>query len=416
MGNWGVYLSEGSFNVGEFGLNLVKQIVEKFEGRPPGSENERAAANFISNELSKYVDEISIEEFEFHPKAFLGFINIVLILYILSLLLMYYNYNLYAFILAVIGFTILFEEFFRYREFIDPIFPKRKSVNVIGKLKSKDETVYRVIISGHHDSAFEFRLLSLNRYFYLFTVILSIVASYLLLITSTIAFLVDVINYLGFSEFSQIIYMVKFYLWWILLIMLPFMLPMFFFASNDGVPGAVDNLSSVAVVLSIAKELHETDKRFKNVEVLFISFGAEEAGLRGSRRYVSKHLDELRNTETYVLNMEMLAEEGPIMIITKEKTTGTVHSSELTELVEKVASNVGIRVERVEMPSFGGGTDATSFSRAGIKAITLQASKFNMNTFKYYHTKRDTLDKINPKALENTHKLVKALLEQLDEE
>ncbi|MGQ4892245.1 MAG: M28 family metallopeptidase [Candidatus Njordarchaeia archaeon] len=403
-----------SFDVGEFGLKFVRNVINKFDGRAPGSAKEREAAEYISKELSKYVDDVSIEEFELHPKAFLGFINIVLVLYIATVILMYYRYNFYAFFVSIIGFIILFEEFFRYKEFIDPLFPKRKSVNVIGRLKPLSEPKYTVIISGHHDSAFEFRLLALNRYFYLFTVILGILGSYLLVVASTIAFIGDLLNYINLPQFAHWFVLAKFYLWWILVIILPFMLPMFFFASNKAVPGAVDNLSSVAVVLSIAKELHEENRRFENIEVLFISFGSEEAGLRGSRRFVSKHLEELKKHETYVLNMEMLSQDIPILILTKEKTTGTTHSMELAELVEKVAEKVGIPIEKVEMPSFGGGTDATSFSRAGIKAITLQGSKFNMETFKYYHTRRDTPDKINPKILVKTHKLIKAFLDYLD--
>jgi hypothetical protein len=38
-----------------------------------------------------------------------------------------------------------------------------------------------------------------------------------------------------------------------------------------------------------------------------ISFGGEEAGLRGSRRYVERHLDDLRRLDARNLNMEMIA-------------------------------------------------------------------------------------------------------------
>lgn len=62
-----------------------------------------------------------------------------------------------------------------------------------------------------------------------------------------------------------------------------------------------------------------------DTEVRFIPFGAEQAGLRGSRRYVERHLEDLRRLDARDLNMEMIA-HPEITILTSEKS-GTVRNS-----------------------------------------------------------------------------------------
>ena len=65
---------------------------------------------------------------------------------------------------------------------------------------------------------------------------------------------------------------------------------------KDGgtVPGAADNLSASALSVAMCRFLVKNPSCIPDdTEIRFISFGSEEAGLRGSRRYVERHLDEL---------------------------------------------------------------------------------------------------------------------------
>src|SRR5512136_1756548 len=61
-------------------------------------------------------------------------------------------------------------EFILYREFVDPFFKKKQSVNVIGTLRKPGiENAKRLLIlSGHHDSALENTWLGFLRYGFLF--------------------------------------------------------------------------------------------------------------------------------------------------------------------------------------------------------------------------------------------------------
>jgi Zn-dependent M28 family amino/carboxypeptidase len=43
-----------------------------------------------------------------------------------------------------------------------------------------------------------------------------------------------------------------------------------------------------------------------DTEIRFITFGSEEAGVRGSRRYVQRHQDELKRLDVRLLNFETI--------------------------------------------------------------------------------------------------------------
>ncbi len=78
---------------------------------------------------------------------------------------------------------------------------------------------------------------------------------------------------------------------------------------NGGiVPGAADNLSACAVSAAMCRFLVENpDPIPDGTEIRFITFGSEEAGLRGSRRYMERHLDELKRLDARLLNYEIIA-------------------------------------------------------------------------------------------------------------
>jgi len=96
--------------------------------------------------------------------------------------------------------------------------------------------------------------------------------------------------------------------------------------NGGNVPGAVDNLSASALAVSMCRFLVKNPTCIpEDTEIRFISFGSEEAGLRGSRRYVARHLDELKRLDTRLLNFEMVA-HPEINILTTE-VNGTVKNS-----------------------------------------------------------------------------------------
>jgi aminopeptidase YwaD len=203
---------------------------------------------------------------------------------------------------------------------------------------------------------------------------------------------------------------------WLLIIGGPCLITLFFFVplgdKGNVVPGAVDNMSSCSIVQALARYLKDNrDIIPGNTEIRLISFGSEESGLRGSYRYAAAHLDELKNNDAVVVNMDGTETPDGIHIVEFEPTTKTRHSEEVVRKLIVAAQDVGIDAKRFgagklekSLGKLSGGSDAAPFSKAGIKAAFINSADWK-NRSNYYHQSTDTPDKIKEGTLKNTLKI-----------
>jgi hypothetical protein len=295
-------------------------------------------------------------------------------------------------------------EFIFSYELIDPLFPKKKSINVIGTLrKPGTQNVKRMLIlSGHHDSAPENTWLRFLGYGFFF-----LSATYFIgLITMLVMSIIQLTGVmLGNAEIVRMGT-----LGWVLLLypILPAIIYPSFLTrgkKNGGVvPGAVDNLSACAITVAMCRFLVENPGFIPDdTEIRFITFGSEEVGLRGSRRYVERHLDELKRLDARLLNYEMVAH--PEIIILTSEVNGTVKNApEMVSSVVAAAQRAGVPY-KVQPAFLGIAGDAGPFSRAGLKATTLNPFKFPQQLVAYYHQEWDTPDVLTIEPLLNVLKL-----------
>lgn len=169
-------------------------------------------------------------------------------------------------------------------------------------------------------------------------------------------------------------------------------------------PGAVDNLSASAVAVAMCRVLVQNPSIIPDdTEIRFVSFGSEEAGLRGSRRYVARHVDELKRLDARLLNFEMIAH--PEINILSADLNGTVQNApEMVNSLVAAAKHAGVPY-KVQSASLGVGTDAAPFSLTGLKAANLIPFKVPQQTVAFYHQKWDTPDQITIEPLLNVLKL-----------
>jgi hypothetical protein len=80
-------------------------------------------------------------------------------------------------------------------------------------------------------------------------------------------------------------------------------------------PGANDNASGVAVLLELARYFHSS-KLPPNVSMRFVSFGAEEFGLLGSKAYLQKHQATLHRC-VLLFNIDQVGGDGAIYTDTR---------------------------------------------------------------------------------------------------
>jgi aminopeptidase YwaD len=170
------------------------------------------------------------------------------------------------------------------------------------------------------------------------------------------------------------------------------------------VPGAADNLSASALAVAMCRFLVQNPTYIpEDTEIRFISFGSEEAGLRGSRRYVERHLDELRRLDARLLNFETVVH--PEITILRSDVNGTVRNSpEMVRSAVAAAERAGVPF-KVRSATIGVGTDAAPFNRAGLKATTLLPFHVPQQLVAFYHQKRDTPEVLTIEPLMNVLKL-----------
>jgi hypothetical protein len=401
----------------QYALDLVKAICTEVGPGLPGSSQERERAAMIKKELESHLGDgnVVIEEFSVAPGGFLGWTPISALLTLGAALL---NMTVYRFAgispwltaMAALAFSIIailpvIFEFIYYFEFVDPLFKKKQSVNVIGTLrKPGTENVKRLLIlSGHHDSALENTWLRYLGYGF-FIVTATLVIGPIAMLTMSIIQMAGVIT--GNADMVRIGT-----LGWVLMAypIVPYVVFAMFFnmGKRDGgtVPGAADNLSASALAVAMCKFLVKNPAYIPaDTEIRFISFGSEEAGLRGSRRYVERHLGELKCLDARLLNYETVAH--PEITILSTDVNGTVkHSAGMVKSVAEAAARAGVPYTVKPGLVGTGGSDAGSFSQAGLKATTLMPFKMPQQMVAFYHQKWDGPEVLTIEPLLNVLKL-----------
>lgn len=400
----------------QYAFDVVKTICLEVGPGLPGTSQERDRATMIKKELESHLgaSNVVVEEFTLAPGAFLGSLPLGAFFIVIAVLL---NISLRRFpgeshwvaafialVFSILALMLFIFEYNSYFEFVDPFFRKKQSLNVIGTLrKPGTKNVKRLLIlSGHHDSALENTWISLLGYG-LFITVPTIFISLITMLVMSVIQLTGLI-----TGNAEIIHMGT--LGWVMLAypIVPAVIFALFFnrgRKNGGtVPGAADNLSACALTVAMCRFLVKNPEYIPDdTEIRFISFGSEEAGLRGSRRYVERHLDELKHLDARLLNYETVA--YPEISILTADVNGVKNSPEMIQSVVAAAKRAGVPHKVTTYPLGGGGSDAGSFSQAGIKAATLFPVKFPQQIVAFYHQKRDNPEILTMDPLFNVLKL-----------
>jgi len=399
----------------QYAMDLVKKICTEVGPGLPGTSQERQRAEVIKNELVTYlgIGNVVVEEFICAPDAFFSTYPGTLCMLLAVLLNISTGHfmgispwitSIAAVLFAILSPSMFILEFLLSLEVFDPLFTNKKSLNVIGSLR-KPETgdVKRIlIVSGHHDSAPENTWLRYTGIGFYFLSAIYFIGMITLLVVCLIQLAGLILGNQAVVAFGTI--------GWMLLVfpIVPAMIYILFLNrgwKNGGiVPGAADNLSACAVTAVMCRFLVRNPTFIpEDTEIRFITFGSEEAGLRGSRRYVERHLDELRRLDARVLNFEIIAH--PVISILTSDVNGTVKNSpEMVKSVVAAAERSGVPY-KIGAATIGAGSDAAPFSRAGLKALPLLAFKVPQQQFAFYHQDRDIPEVLSIEPLLNMLKL-----------
>jgi hypothetical protein len=399
----------------EYALDIVKRICTEVGPGLPASPQERERAAVIKKELEAHlgVENVVLEEFTLAPDAFLnpypGVLSMIIAV-VLNISIGHFTgitpwlTSIAALVFSIVTPLMFVLEFLLCREVLDLLFPKKQSINVIGTLHKPGTTNVKrlLILSGHHDSALENTWLRFTGYGFYFLSAIFFIGSITLVVMCLIQLAGVITGNTDFVRFGT--------LGWVILVLL--IIPSIIYAAfltrgrkNGGtVPGAADNLSASAITVAMCRFLVNNPSYIPDdSEIRFISFGSEEAGLRGSRRYVKRHLDELKRLDARVLNYEIIAHQE-ISILTSDVNGTVKYSPEMVKSVVAAAQRSGVPY-KMGSAGIGAGSDAAPFSQAGLKAATLLAFKVPQQMVAFYHQKWDTPEVLSIEPLLNVLKL-----------
>jgi hypothetical protein len=399
-----------------YAFEIVETICTQVGPGLPGSSQERERATYIKKELESHLGagNVTVEEFTVSPWAFLSAYPISALFMLFAALLnisigRFAGVSPWVTAIAALVFSIgsvslFIFEFVLGFELVDLLFKRERSVNVIGTLRRPGtQNVKRLLIlSGHHDSAPENTWLRFLGYGF-FILAATWLIGFITMFTVGIIQLTGVIT--GNADMVRIGT-----LGWVMLVYptVPSVIFGMFFnrgRKNGGtVPGAADNLSASALAVALCRFLVNNPSYIPaDAEIRFVSFGSEEAGLRGSRCYVQRHLDELRSLDVRLLNFETVAH--PEITILTSDVNGTVRNSpEMVQSVVAAAERAGVPY-KVKSAMLGVANDSGTFSQAGLKATTLLPFKMPQQIVAFYHQKWDRPEILTIEPLLNVLKL-----------
>ncbi|MEW5733609.1 MAG: M28 family peptidase [Thermodesulfobacteriota bacterium] len=377
-------------------LKETGRIIDACGPRITGTEACRKSAKMLADRLGKVCDKVFTEEFSIHPASFLSFMKYYAVSYAVSLVLLFMDGALVytAAVLLAAGALLSLSQFVLYKEFFDFAHPKKSAVNVYGTIEPEGPVRQQIIVSGHHDSAFEFNFLASRFQKYYAIRITAGVLCYLVLCGAVIVWAYLQAKTGHPPAFSRAVV-------WLGLAGSLVVLPFYRFVSDKESPGAGDNMVASVMAAELAGLFtKDGGGALRHTRIIAASFDAEECGLRGSRDFARRHKLELHAIPTYVLNIDSIYELAEIKLLISDLNGFTRLSKTMARQCRDTAHALGYGARLQPMVFGGGATDAAEFAAIGVPATTLLAMKTtHIREGLAYHTCKDTVDSIEPPAV-----------------
>jgi len=418
----------------EYMVNLITDICDNIGPRLATRKEEHKCIDVIQKELNNYCDETFTQEFKTAYLAYpRGLVRWGGGLCIIGFFFLFTYLPYICTIMCLLGLFFAVTELLFLKEYLDVFYDKGISKNVFGIIKPKAaETPKKYLIfGGHSDSAIELPFAKLGvtamqtRLYGaialgIFAILWSIIK---LILLGTLA---PVISYSIFSiNWMDIILFIPFVPWFIF-----FLNILFRFFGSQIVKGANDNLSGVAVACAIAKFVSQEEYRPNNIAIICGSFGAEEAGQRGSKAFVKQTSKEILDN-SYTVVVESCGGGDGVGILSAETMYLTINGkfpfihpirhypdvyNRLNAAFEKTKEKKkGLPPTRIVEAKFAG-TDAVRFSEKGFPACAIVGGGIETMFIKNWHSLEDTPENLNKSILNHVLNICLEFIESVDKE
>ena len=383
-------------------LQETGRLVDAHGPRLTGTRPCEAVAEDIARQMGTFADSVRREPFEVHPGSFYAYMKILPVSYLLGMAALLAAGRTGPLAVAIVGvpavaglaagIALMVCQFWFYRHAGDALFARRSGTNVEAVIEPAGVPACELILSGHHDSAPVARILSgpFDRFF-----AVAILAPYLFFVAELVLLVVRLSGHAAALPGR-----------WVppfLLAGLPFVAGYFFLvALRRGSPGAGDNLVSSMMVVGLGRQIAaRREVLLRSTRLRIVSFDAEEAGLRGASAYFAAHAADLKRLPCVHLNFDSLYRLRDLQVF-RSDINGTVGLSRpLVDRLVECARECGFTMRTFGMIFGGGGTDAAESAKAGIPSTSIVGLPTEVvRTGMVYHTPRDTVEHVEPAAVE----------------
>jgi peptidase M28-like protein len=183
-------------------------------------------------------------------------------------------------------------------------------------------------------------------------------------------------------------------------------------ALSEIVPGAYDNASGVAAVLSAADEL--TANPPENLDVWIVLAGSEESFCEGSRAFVKSRRKELDRDTTAFVNVDSVSYGQVAYEISQGPVISLPHDPQLIELCEALGESGAAGPDGARPIRHPLLDDAMPARIRRMRAITLRTTDPKGNLAPWYHTHDDTPDHVDAEALTRATDFLVSLARLID--
>ena len=156
-------------------------------------------------------------------------------------------------------------------------------------------------------------------------------------------------------------------------------------------PGANDNLSSVAVLLAVARRLRE--EPVAGVRVVLLSTGAEESFMEGMQGWGRRHFPALPKDATELLCLECVGSPLPVVVEGEGMLRMRLYPEGAREELAAAAADAGVDIERGLKTVLA--TDGLIPLRAGYETALLATVEPGIKLPSNYHGPHDTVDNLH---------------------
>lgn len=382
----------------------IESICKNHKRRSAGYESVKTAQAQMAEEMKDYVDEIRTQQFEIHPRAFIG--SIPLDAFISLIACGFFVAGVYtgkgflyivSIVLTIITATIIIVEYVLFQPLTDKLYPKLTGQNLYMVRKAKNTPKRRIILCGHADAAYEMPVL---KHFPTILIYLCIGSAFLFWAVNFI------FCYLALAGFLPVKVLHVFTI--IEIINSIMYSPLLFFVDwNTIVDGANDNLTGCYLAMSIIKEMADNDIRYDDTEICALITDGEESGLRGARAFANEYVKEMLDLNTIVIAPDTIHSVEELRIFSRGINYTESNSEEVCNLLYFAAIKNGLEMPTAEF--YPGANDSEAFSAIGVKSAAICGVAFTPQD--YYHTVNDTYTNLNPECIRLVRNILKDAIE-----